>query len=91
MSEKKNTRKKKKNPRNQEERKTFIQKNLPTNQRSCRDGPGNLANKTLMTEKKTQIKDKIRGKEENKVERKKGGRNKETSMNDYARHQNKVI
>ena len=44
--------------RNYEERRTLIQKSLSTNRRSCRDGPENLANKTLMTEKKTQMKNK---------------------------------
>ena len=39
MSEKKKHSKEKQNPRNEEEKKTFIQKILPTNQRSCEMAP----------------------------------------------------
>ena len=36
----------------------FHSKSIPTNQRSCKDGPGNLATATLMIKKKTSMKDK---------------------------------
>ena len=55
------------------------------------DGPGNLANKTLKTEKKTRMKDKSRGKEETTEGEEKRSKERKKQARKNARHRNKVI